>query len=676
MPSGLTFQGLDSVSNVVLYKGLTGKEYSFSVKIPAVLKVSHGSTLQATEPSAKGRSGYYTVIGCSNVSTENSTCDLWIHEHGASSATLVKDLSSADQLFSQYAPVDYPPDSTPFLGPFGVSYFFHTSPRVLAATFGVTQDERYYLKSLGTNVRVVGELFGILWVAKADAPNVAVPLPGCVNEDSLHGLYGLCDPTTGPSPSHSQLVSTPRRATNTPRRAATDSNGRSSVIVVDATNHTATCPGPLGVRLRCDISAEALKSFGVIQNQKLVSRVGLDAGRFCHVVGVSNGTLYVLFEGDGRATCVRNCDSAATLKTQFSTGDAKEKGPTASTATPQKPSALKPVAKSTVATVASPVTDDGLMSPSSPRLGDKIKKFWTTFGRLEFDTSDFSTSPFGFHHGQVVRGGNGLAKDKMYTVIGARLGNLWVLEEGKYRATALVHCSDAKQIAAMYKLVATGTVKDLRPYYEAADEPPATPMHTPRFRLSSSSPHRDTNDSSFSSPSRNISGIVGVDQPSTKSPPIIAPPTSSALPPLSFATVPRDSAPLPTVVTSASSGYQQKAPVVAAPKPTPSTLTSSTSAPAPAVPSPSTLALAQPSAREYLKAWALYKMGQRTQDGHTLSFHHYYMTDTVKRISEAFARLPRAKQVWSEERREPAFYGASTQELLRFLHERPSISAY
>eukprot|EP00744_Colponema_vietnamica_P008686 GILI01012384.1.p1 GENE.GILI01012384.1~~GILI01012384.1.p1 ORF type:complete len:233 (+),score=57.31 GILI01012384.1:27-701(+) len=224
----------------------------------------------------------------------------------------------------------------------------------------------------------------------------------------------------------------------------------------------------------------------------------------------------------------------------------------------------------------------------------------------------------------------------------------------------------------MYKLVATGTLKDLRPYYEAAEEPPATPMHTPRFRLSSSSPHRDTNNNSLStpSPSRNTSSIVGTDQS-----PLM--PRGTAMPPLSFATVPRDSAPLPTVVPSTSSRQQPDAPK---PSASPPLVTSNSGVSSSSAISASTtansLALSQPSSREYLKAWALYKMGQRPQDGHTLSFHHYYMTDTVKRISEAFSRLPRAKQVWGDERREPAFYGANTHDLLKFLNERPSVAAY
>ena len=697
--SNLTFQGCDPSAHTVCYRGGLGRLYTLSVDVDPALGVKHGTILQEVSTRAQ-----FVVVGVSvegglaNGDTSgkhhgSSVGELWVHQRGAKHPTCIKGLTDTTDLQKQFSIVGRSTDSggSVFLGPLGTSYQFSTSSSALTTQWGVTAGEQYYLKHFEENVRVCGELFGVLWVTKESQPNIAVPLSLCTSEDVLHSVFGLCQyvhaPKSGggamtPRRTEDMLVPSPRRATNTPRHAS-QGGGAPLNLDIDRSKEIATCNGPFGSTVRCSFSQEALGPFGVSFNQKLVTRKGLDAGKFCRVVGISNRSLYVLYDGDTRVTCIRGVSNAKELEEAFGAG----KGPSNDDAK-RSPSPAK-------GGNSSNNNDEPLASPRRPKAQ---KRFWTAFGRLPFDTSDSCCAPFGFPHGKVIRINNGILAGKQYTVVGVRSGALWVVEDGSSRCIPLSHCQNKAELLKMYKIEspAGAPKRNLAELYQLESEPPATPMNSPRHRLSAS-PERvsHNNDRALQyspaggdspSPARsdnNPATTVTSSSHHAAAAPAQSSPVPKSIPFLNLTNTDSYEAAAPTVAKVPS--YQMASPaasVAAAKGNVNSSMMSTSEVGASSTAAPRIQDLAAGSARQYLKAFALLKMGVSlhsvaSSPTASLAFHEYYMQDTMKRIREAFDRLPKVKALWEHENRTPAnFFAADCAVLLKFLQERPSVTTY
>ena len=614
--SGLTFNGCDPSNHEIFYRGGLGRLHSLSIDISPVLGVKHGSVIQQNTTRRQ-----FVVVG---VPVGDHSKELWVHQRGERFAICLKNLEDSADLQKNFTILPRQQsgsENASFLGPLGVTYTFNTSPTLLTAQWGVSAGEQFYLKQFEENVRICGELFGVLWVAKESQTNIAVPLPGCTSEDVLHNVFGLCQyvhtsslrgPNT-PRRIAEELLPSPRRATNTPRQTSQGSVPLN--MDIDRSKEIVTCSGPFGTTVRCSFSSEALEPFGVTLHQKLVGKKGVDAGRFCRVVGVSKQSLFVLFDGETRVTCLRGIDGAATLKEAFGFGNE----------TPN---------------------DDFEEKIASPRRPKTQKRFWTAFGRLPFDTSDAACSVFGFPHGQVLRLKKGVFEGKEFSVVGARSGMLWVVEDGQSRCVPLSHCQNKDEIERMYEPeVVRGSKRNLSHLYNLETEPISTPMNSPRQRLSVSPGRVPSEDRELSY------------SPVTHAKKVEPPVVQKSIPFLDLANA--------TLNNQSQSGFASHA-SERIPSAREGQVTEGVSG----------------SARQYLKAFALLKMGVSlhsitSSPAASLAFHEYYMQDTMRRIREAFDRLPKVKSLWEHEKRTPTnFFAADCAVILKFLQERPSVTTY
>jgi hypothetical protein len=600
--TGLRFDGFSEATGAILFRGPLGANgIEFSAQLCAEqFKFSHGDLIRFRSGPFKDQ--VVTVVGV------REGC-LWVYSDADACAFEVPKCRTFGQLLEAHDPTLADKAALrgarrEMKGPLGFSYVFDAAHDAIEARFGVTPGAAVHLAMSKSDVVVVGVLFDTLWVARADAPSVAVPLRGVTNEKQLIGLHGLSskDPISG--------ATTPR-APVTPGRA---SGGKP--FAVNAGAGTAKCQMAFGNVVEVRTTADALAAFGVKHAQRMMCLSGSTIGKTATVVGIHCGSLHVHIDGDSRVTVCRNCSDASSLADMFGFDVAPPRQ--------QSRGALSP----------SPSGTRSKSPPQTPRSkpGAVPRACWTAHGRQHFDVSTAACDTFGLRHGQSVRATRGADAGTVFHCFGVRLGSMWVVPDGKQRATALRHCNDKAAVDVAYGFVSVGDC-DLSHMSAVVSEPPPTPLASPRGAASplSSSP-RDA--ATHVLPRINMAALQGAASPMTP---------------------PKQSAASPSPVRQVDMGSTPQGAAAAAPF----------------------TAGQMPATREYLKAYALFMSQRQSQSADPLAFQRYYTADPQPRIANAMSVLGAFASHWEAQERPArcAFAAASTDDMLDAMRGVPHLLA-
>lgn len=605
---------------------------------------------------------------------------LWVHfkqSHGAVSM----DFAEAHRAL-QPAPLSALGDLE-FEGPLGTSYRFDTD--ALDDLFDVRSGSQHYIKLWQASVSFVGVFLDVPWVRvirggvpgmSALRKNCAVPLSGCKDGEVLRSLYGLCEVPSTPS---GPYMESPRTKV-TPR-----AGGSAPAFKIIEKNKKASCQAPLGVVLQVDISDPSLKVFDLRHGDRLLVLRGAGSGRMATVVGVYTGTLVVHVDGDAKVTIARGCTSAAEVAAHF----ARPKGSAASNRAssipqtsprPRKEAAELPNADGTKANANNGQQGGNRTSAAAPspqqRRGTATKPFrcWTAFGRYEFNTSDAAVQHFGsFSHEQTLRCTQGVDAGSLFHVVGVRSGVLWVIGENKLRAVPLTHCTDKQSVERQYGFVSVGRTS-LKLHDERDEEPPPTPFNSPR--------------------SRARSGSRADESPRAEQP--LSAPRALPVPPIAGLQLARQLAPAMEAEMTLDSSHdepqpspraeiqQQRAHVQSHPllanSPAPVAPQAQSSAAfrgvAETIPEsqpPAMMGGSGQSARNYLKAVAMFMLGTTNQNRTPLPFHEYYAVDPTRRLGAALRKLDQTRDAWGRVHPSKHFSEASVEDILRLFAKFPQL---
>jgi hypothetical protein len=568
-----------------------------------------------------------------------------------------------------------------FEGPLGTSYRFDTE--ALDELFDVRSGSQHYIKLWQASVSFIGVFLDVPWVrvlrstnAQRLQSNCALPLPGCKDGDVLRSLYGLCEipsTPTGPYMESPRTKSTPRSATSAQPYTIVEKGKR------------AMCNAPLGVVIQVDISATSLSPFELRHGDRLLVLRGTGSGRMATVIGVASGTLVVHIDGEAKVTIVRGCTTAEEVSAQF----ARPKGSATSSRASSIPQQSPPRQQRGKATDEVNVNEKSVPSKSlasssnreaasAQRSTSRLFRCWTAFGRYEFDASDAAIQHFGpFSHEETLRCTRGVDSNTLFNVVGVRSGVLWVIGENKTRAVPLTHCTDKASVERQYGFVHVGKAS-LKSHNDRAEEPPITPFNSPRSRAQSANRIGDDEsprvDSHSAAPrTLPVPPIAGLQLARQLAPALDA-----------VATVEQDQGePEPSPRASLADDHQHRhaeLPRNIVPLSSPpvasavadKNLDKNLENPE-AQPSVALVGGSGQSARNYLKAVAMFMLGTTNQHRTPLPFHEYYAVDPTRRLGAALRKLDQTRDAWSRLHPVKPFSEATVEDILRLFSKFPQL---
>jgi catechol 2,3-dioxygenase-like lactoylglutathione lyase family enzyme len=690
--ANLTFDGLDAVNGTLHYKGGLSGHYVIDPEAAgATFKFSHGDRIRFRRGPHANR-GPVVVVGA----TGQTKPVLVVHDEAAGYGFTLAHCHAYADLLDKHDPEPVPSAAVldhyvEVTGALGFRYAFNTDATLLDSKYGLHAGQRLHFDSLGGVATVVGEFLNVIWVTR-DRNARAQPLVGGVNESALMSLHGMRDADASTGAISPRTPRTPGRNRDAP------------VFANDLAKSVASCLGSFNARVEVATDVPTLKVFGVRHGQKLVATRGVDEGKLFTVVGVKNGTLYVHIEGDKRVSMCRNCANARQLDDMYGFGVLGKSDSSAALSSTRTTEEQRSPRAGSPKSVKLPPAAAGARGGSpkgealSPRQvpGAEPRPCWTAHGRVYFDISAKACEVFGYTHGQTVLATRGGDEGQKFHVFGVRHGNLWVLPAGSSRATALRYSKSKIDLDKIFGFKVVGRT-ELSPFYTVSEEPGKTPLSSPRRGPSASTElHPDGPLNLVGSFARRLPTEADDESPPRNAPPRdqrgnhAAASSNDASPQQqqsSSAWANRTSAAPPAavpLVPKIALGQLGRGPTASGPAYTvasdnssteiadvgPSSLVDRTVDDAPFVPGQ------MPITRQFLKAYAHFKLGHASSAHHPLAFHAFYSEQPQKRLGAAMTSLGHFESHWRQfeaAKRRCTFSNATEQEILEVMRSAAHI---